>query len=109
MDAHVIYYQHEHLIYDLYGGDMMNCPNCGALITGDRCEYCGTIFQTNTIFNNLYHSGCWDDTYYRLNISNQIDRLEMERRNLEYQLALNQLNFNARQAVLERCYKRSMG
>ena len=23
---------------------MSNCPNCGAPITGDRCEYCGTVF-----------------------------------------------------------------
>lgn len=22
----------------------LNCPNCGAPITGDRCEYCGTLF-----------------------------------------------------------------
>ena len=86
---------------------MMNCPNCGALITGDKCEYCGTIFQKNINFNNLYRSGYWDDTYYRLNIANQIDRLEMEQRNLEYQLALNQLNFNARQAMLECCCERS--
>ena len=21
-----------------------NCPNCGAPITGARCEYCGTVF-----------------------------------------------------------------
>lgn len=21
-----------------------NCPNCGAPITGDHCEYCGTVF-----------------------------------------------------------------
>lgn len=21
-----------------------NCPNCGAPITGDSCEYCGTVF-----------------------------------------------------------------
>ena len=21
-----------------------NCPNCGAPVTGDRCEYCGTVF-----------------------------------------------------------------
>lgn len=24
---------------------MSNCPNCGAPITGDRCEYCGTVFR----------------------------------------------------------------
>lgn len=22
----------------------LNCPNCAAPITGDRCEYCGTLF-----------------------------------------------------------------
>ena len=22
-----------------------NCPNCGAPITGDKCEYCGTSFR----------------------------------------------------------------
>lgn len=22
-----------------------NCPNCGAVITGDKCEFCGTVFQ----------------------------------------------------------------
>lgn len=22
-----------------------NCPNCGAPITGDRCEYCGTLHR----------------------------------------------------------------
>lgn len=24
---------------------MTNCPNCGAPITGDACEYCETIFR----------------------------------------------------------------
>jgi methionyl-tRNA synthetase len=23
---------------------MTNCPNCGAVITGPQCEYCGTRF-----------------------------------------------------------------
>ena len=23
---------------------MTNCPNCGAVITGAKCEYCGTKF-----------------------------------------------------------------
>lgn len=23
---------------------MHNCPNCGAPITGPKCEYCGTVF-----------------------------------------------------------------
>mgnify|MGYP004657774481 CR=1 FL=1 len=24
---------------------MYNCPNCGAPITGTKCEYCGTVFN----------------------------------------------------------------
>ena len=27
----------------------LNCPNCGAPITGDRCEYCGTQFIDTTV------------------------------------------------------------
>ena len=25
-----------------------NCPNCGAVITGPTCEYCGTVFSNHT-------------------------------------------------------------
>lgn len=25
-------------------GGLINCPNCGAPVTGGRCEYCGTLF-----------------------------------------------------------------
>lgn len=24
----------------------LNCPNCGAVITGKKCEYCGTVFDS---------------------------------------------------------------
>lgn len=24
--------------------EVLNCPNCGAPIAGDRCPYCGTVF-----------------------------------------------------------------
>ena len=24
--------------------EKLNCPNCGAPITGEKCEYCGTLF-----------------------------------------------------------------
>ena len=29
--------------------ERLNCPNCGAPITGDRCEYCGTQFIDTTV------------------------------------------------------------
>lgn len=25
--------------------ESLNCPNCGAPIVGDKCEYCGTVFK----------------------------------------------------------------
>jgi len=28
-----------------------NCPNCGAVITGAMCEYCGTVFNLETVEN----------------------------------------------------------
>ena len=27
-----------------YMRDMLNCPNCGAVITSEQCPYCGTLF-----------------------------------------------------------------
>ena len=32
--------------------NLTNCPNCGAPITKDRCEYCGTHFNiTNSDYS----------------------------------------------------------
>ena len=28
-----------------------NCPNCGAIITGPKCEYCGTVFRRDDSIN----------------------------------------------------------
>ena len=25
--------------------EILNCPNCGAVRTGAKCEYCGTVFE----------------------------------------------------------------
>ena len=27
-----------------------HCPNCGAVITGGKCEYCGTDFEQSMIW-----------------------------------------------------------
>lgn len=29
-----------------YETKQLNCPNCSAPITSDKCEYCGTVFRT---------------------------------------------------------------
>ena len=38
---------------------MTNCPNCGAPVTGPRCEYCDTVFDTNA----PVHESIEDDLY----------------------------------------------
>lgn len=30
---------------ELHHEGQTNCPNCGAAITSDKCEYCGTEFM----------------------------------------------------------------
>ena len=35
---------------------MTNCINCGAPITGDKCEYCGTVYGERASFKE--NSGC---------------------------------------------------
>lgn len=39
---------------------MANCINCGAILHGDKCEYCGTEYKNNGIsakFNNDDYAG----------------------------------------------------
>lgn len=47
--------------------NVLNCPNCGAPITGTKCEYCGTIFYD---FANISTDGT--PSYVRLKL---LDRL----------------------------------
>ena len=35
---------------------MTNCINCGAPITGDKCEYCGTVYVERASYKG--NSGC---------------------------------------------------
>ena len=36
---------------------MYNCPNCGAPRTGDKCEYCGTVFRRQEPTSVLFADG----------------------------------------------------
>lgn len=45
---------------------VLNCPNCGAPVTGDKCEYCGTV---------IYDFAVMDDakpTYIKIRINGQV-------------------------------------
>lgn len=58
-----------------------NCPNCGASIVGNKCEYCGTIF------NDAQEKYEQEDLCLRIDLLHKLDQLNIEKRNLEYQLA----------------------
>lgn len=30
-----------------------HCPNCGALITSSKCDYCGTDFEQSALWGNI--------------------------------------------------------
>ena len=47
--------------------NVLNCPNCGAPITGTKCEYCGAIFYD---FANISTDGT--PSYIRLKLLNQL-------------------------------------
>lgn len=61
-----------------------NCPNCGAPIVGNECEYCGTIF--NDIQEKYQFNHEREGLYLRLDLLHKLDQLNIERRNLEFQL-----------------------
>lgn len=50
---------------------MTNCPNCGAPITKETCEYCGTVFV------DPCSAGKWD-MIIQLPYKEQKNRLEQE-------------------------------
>lgn len=49
--AETLQYYHERLMkcidakLTLHDTGRTNCPNCGAIITSSKCEYCGTDFM----------------------------------------------------------------
>ena len=56
---------------------MKNCPNCGAPITSNRCEYCNTV-----IYNE-------DDT--KKEVLLELKRLETEAHKLKFKLAYDEM------------------
>lgn len=60
---------------------LYNCPNCGAPITGDKCEYCGTVFRDQSEDAVI----CYADNRPILTFHNDIkslqDRISVEEMN----------------------------
>ena len=74
---------------------MNTCPNCGAQIVGDKCEYCGTVFRNEQ-----------ENIYLRAKTLYQIERLDTEKQALEFKLAHERLMDDLRQNLSECCERR---
>ena len=76
---------------------MTNCPNCGAIITGPKCEYCGTIFaRQNTKSTYTESVGCGKNKKLRDTLLAKRDKLErdlliLENTSLENQMRIEKL------------------
>lgn len=80
---------------------MNTCPNCGAQITGGKCEYCGTVFDDN---HDRYELSSEQKSYFsRLYLINQMNRLNAEKQDLELKLLQDKLVTEARNAMVECC------
>lgn len=44
----------------------LNCPNCGAPITGEKCEYCGTVFYDWAVIDSE------KDFYIKMRLDNNL-------------------------------------
>ena len=79
------------------------CPNCSASVSGDKCEYCETVFVKD---EKSYQFNKEQKEYFqRLNIINQLKQLELDHKNLEMQLAYTELINNTKQLMTECCCK----
>lgn len=61
--------------------NMNTCPNCGAQVVGNKCEYCGTIFNNTQEKYKFNHEQ--EDLYLRLDLLHKID-LEEEIEYVDY-------------------------
>ena len=61
--------------------EILNCPNCGAPITGETCEYCGTV---------IYDFSVIDDTkpsYIKMKLNGQIIMFKAYLRNAIFEMS----------------------
>lgn len=74
-----------------------NCPNCGAPIVGNKCEYCGTIFKDTQEKYQFSHEQ--ENLYLRLDLLHKLDQLNIKKRDSEYQLAYDNFVADTKQIM----------
>ena len=77
---------------------MNNCPNCGASITGSKCEYCGTVFDNAQERYRLTQEQ--ENQYLRLNLIHQLDQLNSEIRSLKFKMNYDKVMAELKQNML---------
>ena len=66
---------------------MTNCPNCGAPVTSDRCEYCNTVI--------------YNEDNAKKEVLLEINRLETEAHELKFKLAYDEMMADLKLQVLK--------
>ena len=46
--------------------ETLNCPNCGAPVTGEKCEYCGTVIYDFSVIDDS------KPTYIKMRLNGQL-------------------------------------
>lgn len=84
---------------------MSNCPNCGAVITSWKCEYCDTVFEEPEKVT-LYkaHDGMPYTALY--NLKRLVTKTELSRQRLELETKLLDVEIRAlqNQSEIEKLY-----
>ena len=69
-----------------------NCPNCGAPIIGNKCEYCGTVFDNISLDYNQI-------------LNHQYEQIKQVQKSLEVQLAMEELSNHIKEQQLKTCHE----
>ena len=78
--------------------ERLNCPNCGAPIVSDTCEYCGTKFFD---FANIDIN---DESYIRLKINDKLYMFKAFCSNISFQQHTNEIEISNEMGILANKY-----
>lgn len=81
---------------------MLNCPNCGSPIVGDKCQYCGTEFKDWTDLDFI------NPVYFKIKSKNKIVMVRAVPKNIELNYQHEPCNFYADNVVYHSTYLDSL-
>ena len=80
---------HEEYYDAIRAGDKLNCPNCGAPIDGEVCQYCGTVFVDMAVIDTQH------PFYLKIKHEDQIHVVKVRMVHTEITLDSDEIKFYA--------------